>query len=195
MKAPAINHGSKLSHEHQAHKIINVHIPTTSITKLHTYQFSIVKRIEHLFATSQNLSMCSSMHKLWVFVALRANYEGLYTIHKFWMSIVLRTNCECLEHPFVAPQNLSLDNIVDCEHLKFVMPKHPQFEHLWFVFNYVFNLQHKASSIWEEDLHNEHFNVYRDQFMSIGNSVAKCWFRTKGNQTILARCRRNGNWE
>jgi hypothetical protein len=56
------------------------------------------------------------------------------------MSIVLRTNCECLEHPFVAPQNLSLDNIVDCEHLKFVMFKHPQFEHLWFVFNYVFNV-------------------------------------------------------
>jgi hypothetical protein len=40
-------------HEHQAHKIINVHIPTTSIGKLHTYQFSIVKRLEHLFATSQ----------------------------------------------------------------------------------------------------------------------------------------------
>jgi len=111
------------------------------------------------------------------------------------MSIVLHANYECLEHPFVAPQNSILDNITNCEHLKVAMPKHPQFEHLWFAFNYVFNLQHKASSIWKEDLHNEHFNVYRDQFMSIRNSVGKCSSRTKGNQTILASCQRHGNWE
>jgi hypothetical protein len=112
---------------------------------------------------------------------------------KFWMFIVLHTNCECLEHPIVAPQNSSLDNITHCEHPKFVMLKHPQFEHLWFVFNCVFNLQYKTSSISEEDLHNEQFNVYRDKFMWIGNSVGNISFRTKGNQTILASCQRHGN--
>lgn len=101
---------------------------------------------------------------------------------------MFRTSC-------CRPQNSSLGNIIDCEHQKFVMLKHPQFEHLWFVFNCVFNLQHKACSIWKEDLHNEHFNVYMDQFMSVGNSVGKGSSKTKGNQTILASCQRHGNWE
>jgi hypothetical protein len=130
-----------------------------------------------------------------MFVALHTNCEDVYTIHKFWVSIVLHANCECLGHLVVAPQNSSLDNSTYCEHLKFVMLKHPQFEHLWFDFNCLFNLQHKACSMWKEDLHNEHFNVYKDQFMLVGNSVGKGSFKTKRNQTLFASCQRHGNWE